>query len=127
MTPDNPEWGTEGGKDTYDYVYLLSAQETLQYFGDNEFVDDEIGYRNERSYTQPTDYTKSIGVWNGVYPAKWDYPNCTYWLRTPGMGTNWAAYINSTGTLMMGMSSYVTGWLSIRPCMWIDLSTAEIQ
>ena len=84
-------------------------------------------YCNAKAYTQPTDYVKVQGVWNGCNTEWWDYPNCNYWLRTPGMDVNWASYIHSTGTLMNGMSTLVTGHLVVRPCMWIDLTTAEVE
>jgi len=34
-TPDNPWFGTSGGGDTIDRIFLLSLQEVVQYFGDS--------------------------------------------------------------------------------------------
>ncbi|MBR6538177.1 MAG: hypothetical protein IKT67_13350 [Lachnospiraceae bacterium] len=125
--PDNKTYNVDGGKDTYDYLYILSNEETEKYFGREKWIGAGIGYRNENSLSPATDYVKVQGVWNGAYPNDWEYPNCNYWLRTPGMDVNWASYIASSGTLMDGMSTLVTGYLIVRPCMWIDLATAEVE
>ena len=132
--PDNKSYGVDGGKDTYDYLYVLSNEETEKYFGREKIVDGLIhngvpysDYCNAKAYTQPTDYVKVQGVWNGSEPEWWDYLNCNYWLRTPGMDVNWASYIHANGSLMNGMSTMVTGHLIVRPCMWIDLATAEVE
>ena len=125
--PDNPEYGTDGGKDTYDHVYLLSAQESIEYLGREVFIDNVIGYRNEKAYTSPTDYAVSIGlINNGSYPGEWCYENCNWWLRTQGGGVNWGSYIHCTGGLMI-RGGYVDSFWAVRPCLWIDVSTAEVE
>ena len=132
--PDNKKFGVDGGNDTEDYLYILSKDEYTKYFGTDKEVDGlVVGAEvlwdncNEKGYTQPTDYSKAKGVWNADRPSDWEYPNCVYWLRTPCFDVNTAAYIESSGVLMDELSNYVTGRINIRPCMWVDLTTADAE
>ena len=133
-THDNTKFNVEGGNDTEDYLYLLSAEEHIRYFGTDKDIDGLVigaqerwDYCNEDSYTQPTDYSMAQGIWNAARPSDWRYPNCNYWLRTPAMGENTVAYVESSGSLMDELCNYVTGNINIRPCMWIDLATADME
>ena len=51
VNPDNERWGTSGGNDTNDTVFLLSIEEAESYFSD----------RNETLWTQATPYAVAQG------------------------------------------------------------------
>ena len=71
----------EGGNDTTDRVFLLSADETNELFRNNL----------ERSCA-PTEYA----IEQGVFTSN---DNCKWWLRTPGNDNKWAMTIEADGSL----------------------------
>ncbi len=94
VNDDNFFWGTEGGKDTKDKVFLLSSDEAKKYF-----VDDDGKYAGGDSHDRAcglTAYAISHGAWELTH-SEWWAKNCWYWLRSPGMYTNYAAYVFRNG------------------------------
>jgi len=88
---DNPQWGTPGGNDTYDGIFLLSIEETRRYFEQNSA---RVG-RNEDGQTS------------------------SWWLRSPGI-SNFTAYIvGHDGTL--GGLNVSLGGPGVRPALWLYL------
>ncbi len=85
---------TNNEASTTDYVFLLSAPEVLEYFGNHP-----------DRYTKATDYAKSKGAYVG------DNGNTWWGLRSPD-----ALFVGSES----GFGS--TASFAIRPAMWIDLS-----
>lgn len=131
--PDNKKYGTDGGNDTKDYLYLLSEQEATKYFGTTKEVDGLVmyglvlwDYCNENISAQPTEFVKVQGDWTNERVDNWCYPNCNYFLRSPGWGPNWISGVYSNGSVSSDFS-YVDGIVSVRPCMWIDLETADVE
>ena len=79
--PDNPEYGTEGGEDTDDRVFLLSIDELNEYLPVQE---DRIA--------GPTAFAKAKGAFVS------DTNRNTWWmLRSPGMDLGHSAIVNSWG------------------------------
>ena len=80
---DNPEYGTEGGEDTEDHVFLLSLEEAERYFEDDE---------DRRAF--PTEYAIARNVWvrEKTGPVWW-------WLRSPGNYHEIAAGVRTDGSL----------------------------
>ena len=105
--PDNEEYGTSGGADTQDRVFLLSFGEVGQYLPTDE----------ERACL-PTAQAVANGVWTDG-----DTDACCWWLRSPGNGSRYAAVVFSGGSV----HSY--GWLvdgvgydfAVRPALWVNL------
>lgn len=92
VNEDNPEYGTEGGNDTRDKVYLLSIEETTN--PDYGFCED---YSTESASRRlkTSDYAHARGAWNrddSSYAG-----NCWWWLRSPGYYTDFAVGFNSHG------------------------------
>lgn len=81
--PDNPEYGTDGGNDTEDKVFLLSIQEQQEYFDSNEgrAIGDWWWLRSpgQTAYGAAgigtTGFTHKFGIGtgdsNGVRPSLW--------------------------------------------------------
>ncbi len=92
---DNINYGTEGGNNTTDKIFLLSESET---YGDSAvphgFVSSSGTYDEARRSKSST-YARAMGTWSGtsdVYKG-----NCWWWLRSPGESTKYAAYVFGYG------------------------------
>jgi len=119
---ENPasEYGTEGGDDTWDKVYVLNGEESAKYLGK------AVNRKNEMAATTPTNYAIAQGIKVEPESKYWYDINCDWWLRTPGQGTNWTSYIHAAGVYMNG-GCYVTSGLAVRPVIWIDVTTADVE
>lgn len=102
---DNEEYGTPGGADTQDRVFLLSIDEVGQYL--------------------PTDENRvclltAQAVANGAL-AFGDTGKCDWWLRSPGGVSRGAAGVYSDGYVCS------SGWgvdyddFAVRPALWVNL------
>ncbi len=90
---NNPNYGTQGGNDTSDYVFLLSLEEIQKYYSiDRNTGNDWYWYGEDRLIKQPTEYAKAQGAW-------WSDGNgaCYWWLRSPGSASVRAATVDSEG------------------------------
>lgn len=94
-TPDNPEYGTSGGADTSDRVFLLSIGEALQFFFDD---------------TDRKPDESSPGV-----EANWS------WLRSSGGERTFAAIIEKSGKVSAGGSRITNLRGGVRPAIFIKL------
>ena len=92
VSEDNPNYGTSGGNDTTDKVFLLSIEEARQYF----VID------SERRCT----YLSG--------------ENCWWWLRSPGCRSDYAACVRKNGDFDDYAYVYYDGG-AVRPVMWIKL------
>lgn len=104
--PSSPSYGTYGGNDTFDYVFLLGINDVLYYFP------------NEASRkASPTQLARAHGAYGTA-----DVNCAWWWLRSPGQKTNCASSINSIGVLLDTgpVVSDVTGM--IRPAIWVYLA-----
>ena len=107
VNPDNERWGTSGGNDTQDAVFLLSIDEAENYFSD----------RNETLWIQATPYA----VEQGAYVA--DNGDSPWWLRSPGdhnEGGFCAAYVDYRPS-GVSLSGYAVQYNSraVRPALWV--------
>ncbi len=106
--PFSQQYNPQYGPDTWDWIFLLSWQETQRYFP------------NEASRRcKATAYCAARGakVMSNGY--------CWWWLRSPGYECNMALAINSEGKRVPGdqhvhNNNKNTGL--VRPAMWINLS-----
>ena len=78
--PSNLQYGTDGGNDTTDKVFLLTQSEAVAYFSDETA---------RRCY--PTEYAIGKGVWRSDTGGSW------WWLRTPGLDDTHFAFVNGVG------------------------------
>ena len=91
---DNFFWGTYGGQDTKDNVFLLSDEEAKKYFKDNDGKNNG-GDSSDRA-CRLTAYAIAQGG-EEYYGNEWWSHNCWYWLRSPGQYSNYAAYVYRNG------------------------------
>jgi len=114
----NNQWyGTAGGNDTTDHIFLLSLEELVQYFGDSGqlrrnwqltgdvsewYFDDEF---NEKRIAKDA---------NGA-PAWW-------WLRSPGCNSDVAATVFMDGGVCVGNNGgSVSAVGGVRPALWLNM------
>ena len=114
INDDNPWFGTNGGQDTTDYVFLLSLDEVVRYFGDSGQLGDQnhpdnyFGGFNDR-YND----NRIAHMPNGA--ALW------WWLRSPGFDSREATGVGENGDLLvMGGGHVVYGSGGVRPAMWLN-------
>lgn len=94
-TPRNPEFGTPGGADTSDKVFLLSIEEAQRLFSDDA----------DREAEQPSA----------------DIEENWYWLRSTGGEIQFAAIIEKNGKINTGGNWMTNGRGGVRPVMYIKL------
>ena len=98
-------FGMKGGKDTRDYVFLLSYRETFRTYLES----------NDARICPITDYVAdSLGYESGN-----DYGGGTWWLRSPGDSQDWVACVDYEGNLSSCSELDVN--ILIRPALWISL------
>lgn len=122
--PDNHWYGTKGGEDTRDNIFILSLEEvTCQYFGDSssKLYNPK---KNQRYWFERKDEnnSKRIARLEGVEWSTW------WWIRTPGRVGVKAVYIHGDGNIGIQGNNILKGNISdgkclggIRPALWLKL------
>lgn len=123
--PDNQWYGSEGGEDTQDKVFLLSLEEVAcKYFGDSSSKLYKPG-KNQRYWFQRKDENNSRRVAkleNNKESVWW------WWLRSPGRVSVKAVYIHGDGNIGIQGNNILKGNIAdgmctggVRPAMWLKL------
>ena len=99
-TPDSP-YGPVGGSDTFDHVFLLSADEAKEYFSTT--ADRRLRYSERRS-----NYAKTFGWF------------CQWVLRSPGSRPKFAV-VSENGDINLDIAVVGASNGVLRPAMWIRL------
>ena len=103
---DNSEYGTSGGNDTEDKVFLLSEKEAETLFSNDE----------ER-IAKATEYAEKSGVYVNEEKA------VLWWLRSPGCSRDYAAEVSYYGWINRSgcdVNSYDVG---VRPALHLNLQS----
>ena len=116
---DNPEYGTEGGNDTRDKVFLLSIEEATTYFDANPDAEDLARGANV------TEYAKAQGAW-GYSEAELGWRGTTeydgngkWWLRSPGVNSFAVATVEYYDIVHgFGDAVYFSDNV-VRPVLWV--------
>ena len=122
---DNLEYGTEGGNNTTDKIFLLSEQEVYGTkagsYGFAEAYDTYDEARRRKSST----YAKAKGVGSEYGGTRYD-GNCFWWLRTPGGHTLNAVRVWYPGAVVRygdDVDLYANG---VCPALNLDLSSSDL-
>ncbi len=117
VNSDNQKWGTKGGENTTDKVYLLSiAEASNTAYG----FDGEFEATSETRKVSNTAYAKEHGVW-----ASTDSDSEYWWLRSPGEVSNTAAQTFNNG-LGYYTGDFVNNGAAVRPVLHLDLSNSAL-
>ena len=103
---DNSEYGTSGGNDTEDKVFLLSEKEAETLFSDEE----------ER-IAKATEYAEKSGVYVNKEKVAW------WWLRSPGYHGHHAAVVNKYGWVDRDGSCVSIYSGGVRPALHLNLQS----
>lgn len=115
QTPDNPIYGTDGGEDTTDYLFLLSIEEAEKYF-----LTDEA----RKTQIVPEVDIDQYDLMPGTHTLNTtDYYD--WWLRSPGAMEDYFASVGRFGDIMEEGQWSSDEEVSIRPAMWIDLNKVK--
>lgn len=137
---DNRWYGTPGGNDTTDKIFLLSLEETVMYFGDSGALQNRpnltlsdvgrTGYYYE--YTDDHDWLATDPLIWWIYDRfnnarrvrnaetnEWEW----WWLRSPGWDSYSAANVYPYGFIMVSGAFITADWAygGVRPAMWVSL------
>ena len=108
----NPVYGTGGGADTLDKVYIFSLDEAMEYYNlpaEENFYDGV--------YAQATIHTIMNGAWLEIPGSN----NCWWWLRSTGGNDQNATEIGSRGYLSFNGNTGETELRAIRPIIHIEV------
>ncbi|MCL2577284.1 MAG: DUF6273 domain-containing protein [Defluviitaleaceae bacterium] len=112
--PKNPWFGTNGGNDSLDNIFLLSIDEVLKYFGDS--------YQIRKKPTSAGNFDDQYN--EGRIAQNTNRKNHWWWLRSPGFSTNRAVFISPTGSFFV-YGGIINGGNNtsggIRPAMWVNI------
>lgn len=114
-TPDNPIYGTDGGEDTTDYLFLLSIEEAEKYFPTDEARKTQIVPDVD---IEQYDLMPGTHILNTTDYYDW-------WLRSPGEAEGYFAGIGRFGDIMVEGQWRSDEEVSIRPAMWVDLNKVK--
>lgn len=122
--PDNQWYGSKGGVDTRDNIFLLSLEEVCQYFGDSLSKLQNRG-KNQRYWFERKDENNSKRLAR-LQDKEWSW---WWWLRSPGRVNVKAVYIFGTdGNIGIQGNNILKGNISdgkctggVRPALWIKL------
>ena len=119
VNDDNPKYGTEGGENTTDKVYILSiAEASNTAYGFNG----EFHAYSETREAKNTAYAKECGACtstNTGYEGNGDW-----WLRSPGYVSLYASNVNDSGR--GGSLSVDYGGDAVRPALHLNLSSSTL-
>lgn len=112
---DNPEYGTEGGNNTRDKLYLLSIEEAMNpQYG---FTDSTASTDTRKAIN--TAYTAGKSGMSSAGSSDW------WWLRSPGKYTDWTADVRYDGYLDRDGWDVDDYYSAVRPALHLNLSSSS--
>ena len=123
--PDNQWYGSKGGVDTKDSVFLLSVEEvTCKYFGNSSSKLYSKG-KNQRYWFERKDENNGKRIARLQNKKEWVW---WWWLRSPGRVSIKAVYIHGNGDIGIQGNNILKGNISdgkctggVRPALWLKL------
>ena len=108
----NPWYDTDGGNNTDDYLFLLSLEEIVQYFGDSG----QLSNRPDANASWINDNFNNnrIAYYATGTPSFW-------WLRSPGDYGDGASGVGSSGNISIDGSNVNDSIGGARPALWLKL------
>jgi hypothetical protein len=118
VNDDNSDYGTDGGNNTSDKVYLLSI---------DEVTNPAYGFNSSRSNLAEsrralnTAFAKGQGAWTSTSEEYAE--NGYWWLRSPGCNCNYASYVDRSGHVCTSGVSVDYNISAARPALHLNLSS----
>ena len=101
VNDNNVKYITRGGRDTEDHVFILSLGEIMDCYS---ITKKQFKNEHEELWCKPTEYAVAQGA--VAYKAYGDEATAQYegnggwWLRSPGCGKDYAAFVNMEGKVL---------------------------
>jgi hypothetical protein len=120
---DNQWYGTDGGGDTRDRVFLLSLEEVVKHFGDSG----DLAARKGWYWEDGKDVLKDgkgyyiNDQYNSERVAKFNNSGYWWWLRSPGGSQILAAFVRSGGNVALDGHFVYNDSVGVRPALWLNL------
>lgn len=111
----NVKFNIDAGADTDDYAFILSLDEFIKYFGDND-----AEYANRNANTIGTEYAYKRGLDVNSNEDTWCNGFSPYWLRTPGSYRTSCIYVSSNGGYILWGDAVNVSY-GVRPAIWVQL------
>ena len=122
----NSVFGTYCGNETEDYVFLLSLDEVMEYYGisEEELHNNGVTSAHSELIVSPTQYAVDQGVEIDENDINAEgEAGCGWWLRSLGdfSSVKRAAVIYSSGVVSFWGFGIPASKVGVRPAMWISL------
>ena len=118
---DNPEYGTDGGMDTIDKVFLLSYDEVTN--PDYGFSGDYSEWDEARN-SKNTAYVAAGGTIGSLMPSE-GHTSC-WWLRSPGDSSYCAMGVDHDGYVDQGGRDVRRNNYAVCPALHLNLSSSNL-
>ena len=122
---ENRDYGTPGGKDTEDRLFILSNGEVFE-----DEVSGRYGFNPGRGFNDPakrftsTLYAKCMGAW---WSPVEDYAGNSFWfMRTSGYTARSVTYVCDFGYIYSKGTLVTCSDAGVLPAMWVDLKKAQL-
>ena len=112
--PDNLWYGTAGGKDTKDKIFLLSLEEADEYFGNSG------DYKNKRKKSEGYYFSNKYDSDRVASYRNSDNGSDWWRLRSPGDNSGSSACVDIDGGVYVGGFDVYFDY-SVRPACWLNL------
>ncbi len=135
---DNSYYGTEGGNETTDRVFLLSVDEVRDIIGYSWYDDETLLGYGQSLVVEPTQHAIDAGaIAYSILESNYDrflkekgYDSnvigCNgigWWLRTPGFDSGEVCVVSSFGGAGADKNySVIYGCIAVRPAMYLDIN-----
>ena len=106
QNPDNPEYGTNGGRATRDKVFVLSIDEAAQYFLS---ASERTAYETACAFTKRGFMDRFMLAGNTV----------NWWLRTPGLNNLLTVAVSGCGDIIPSGLTVSQNRVAVRPALWV--------
>ena len=113
---DNQWYGTSGGNDTNDMIFLLSLEEVTRYFGD---IGKLTGAKH-RGYWLSDEYNEKRIAYRSI---SCKLRSLYWWLRSPGNYSILAASVWNDGYVDVTGDSVDDNNGGVRPALWLNLES----
>ena len=126
---NNNQWyGTPGGSNTTDRIFLMSIDEVLRYFGDSDLTAQGAAMAGRERWDNQPRWPEwgiyLVGIHDQYSEARIARslrgPAAGWWLRSPGESPNSAAVVGDSGLLYV-IGAYAVMTQGVRPALWLYL------
>lgn len=118
INENNPNYGTNGGNNTNDKLFLLSWSEVTNpaYGFSSSYSNNDTARR-----AQGSDFAKSNGLWVSMGSSY--LGNSMWWLRTPGSNLIYACPVTNAGRVYDDHYSVSSTYVGVRPALKLHLTS----